>query len=76
MSLEKFTSLIADEFQEIDPSLITADADLEEIIPMSSLNVILIMAIVKVEYGIDLDVKELKTCTSIRDVYEKCIINK
>ncbi|MDB5228760.1 MAG: Acyl carrier protein [Bacteroidota bacterium] len=73
MSLEKFITRIQEEFQDVVKGTINPDTNYREIIPWNSMNALLLMALIQVEYNIELKVEDLNSDISFREMYQKFI---
>lgn len=75
MELLKFIENFAEQFDDTDPSEITADTEFHKLEEWSSLIGMSIIAMVKTHYGKTITGKEIRECDTVKDVYN-IIINK
>ena len=68
-SIEEFSSLIAGEFEGIDPASIHPDTDYRTIPGFSSMHMLILIALVDSEFNVTLTGSDLRESKTIRDVY-------
>lgn len=69
MELEEFISKFADQFDETDPSEITASTSFKDLDEWDSLIAFSVIAMVKVEYGKTLTGAEIRTCDTVENLF-------
>ena len=69
MELNDFIAAFADQFDETDPSEITATTVFHDLDEWSSLTGMAVIAFVKTEYGKNITGTELKACVTVEDVF-------
>jgi acyl carrier protein len=74
MELNEFVANFADQFDDTDPSEITAETKFHDLDEWSSLTGMSVIALAKTEYGKTITGTELKACVTVEDVYN--LINK
>ena len=74
MELNEFVAYFADQFDDTDPSEITAETKFHDLDEWSSLTGMSVIALAKTEYGKTITGTELKACVTVEDVYN--LINK
>lgn len=74
MELNEFVANFADQFDDTDPSEITAETKFHDLDEYSSLTGMSVIALAKTEYGKTITGTELKACVTVEDVYN--LINK
>lgn len=72
-TLEEFTLLFAEQFDETDPLTITQDTAYHELDEWSSLVGLSIIAMVDEEFDVPIKGDDIKNSTTIKDLYEKII---
>lgn len=75
VSIEEFTSQLATEFEDIDPTTITPSTNYREIKNWSSMYALIIIAFVDANYDVQLNADNLKNSQTIKDIYD-IIISK
>lgn len=75
VSIAEFTSQLASEFEDIDPSTITPETNYREIKNWSSMYALIIIAFVDANYDVQLNAENLKNSQTIKDIYD-IIISK
>jgi len=70
VSIEEFTSLLAAEFEDIDPQTITPATNYREIKNWSSMYALIIIAFVDANYDVQLNADNLKNSHTIKDIYD------
>ena len=71
MELNEFIQNFADQFDETDASVFTAETRFRDLEEWSSLIGLSIIAMVDVEYDVTLKGDDIKTSNTIQDIYEK-----
>lgn len=69
MELKDFIVRFADQFDDTDPSEITASTVFHDLDEWSSLTAMGVMALAKTEYGKQLTGAELRGCVTVEDVF-------
>ena len=69
MKLDEFISNFADQFDETDPSEITATTNYRELEEWSSLIALSVIAMVDDEYDVTLKGDDITGCTTIEDLF-------
>lgn len=69
MELNEFIEKFAEQFDDTDPSEITASTRFHELEEWSSIIGMCILALAKTEYGKSISGDELKKCVKVEDVY-------
>lgn len=69
MELKEFVEKFADQFEDTDPSEITAETNYRDLDEWSSLMGMVIIAFVKTEMGKTVTGDELKACQSVEALY-------
>ncbi len=70
VSIEEFTSQLAGEFEDIDPSTIAPHTNYREIKNWSSMYALIIIAFVDANYDVQLNAENLKNSQTIKDIYD------
>lgn len=70
MELNEFVEQFASQFDETDPSEITAITVFHNLEEWSSLIGMSLLAMAKVEYGTSITSAELKECVTVKDVFD------
>ena len=70
MEIEKFIKDFADIFDETDSSEITADTQFHYLDEWSSMSGMAVIAIVKSIYGKVITGEEIKSCETVKDLFE------
>ena len=74
MELNEFVANFANQFDDTDPSEITAETKFHDLDEWSSLTGMSVIALAKTEYGKTITGTELKACVTVEEVYN--LINK
>lgn len=69
MELNEFVANFADQFDDTDPSEITASTVFHDLDEWSSLTGMAVIAFVKTEYGKTITGKELRECVTVEDAF-------
>lgn len=70
MDLEKFVTDFAEQFDETDPSEIKADTEFQNLEEWGSLVALGVIAFVKTEYGKTITGKEIRSCKTVKDLFD------
>ena len=73
MSIEQFVNKLEAEFDELPAGSRQPDKEFREVIEWNSMNALLIMAFLKVEYEQDVNVEAIQDCRTFRDMYDRFI---
>ena len=76
MELNEFVEKFAEQFEETDKSLITADSDYKNLDEWSSLVALTIIAMVDEEYDVQLKGADIRDSVTIRDLFERVVAQK
>lgn len=69
MELKEFISAFADQFDDTDPSEITATTEFHELDEWSSLTGMSVIALAKTQYGKTITGKEIRECETVEDLF-------
>jgi acyl carrier protein len=69
MELKEFIANFADLFDDTDASEITSTTVFHDLDEWSSLTSMGVIALVKTEYGKEITGKEIKSCTTVEDLF-------
>lgn len=70
MELNDFVKKFADQFDDTDPEEIQADTEFQNLDEWGSLVALGIIAFVKTEYGKTVTGKEIRSCTTVKDLFD------
>ena len=70
MEIEKFITDFANKFDDIVFSEIKEDTIFQELEEWSSLTILSIIAMVKIEYGKELTAREIRSCQTVTDLFQ------
>lgn len=73
MTVEDFIQRIEEEFDDIPKGKLTADNPFRETVDWTSVNALLLMALISTEYDVNIEVEELKKCISLRELFNVVI---
>ena len=68
--IEEFVSRFAQEFIEVDTNDITKDTDFKSLEEWSSMQALIIIAMIDEEYNVTLNAEDIKQANTIRDLYD------
>lgn len=69
IQISDFIELLEREFPEINKGVLNEDTIIEQVIEMSSMNALILISLVKTEYGVSLHAKDLLQAKTIKDLY-------
>jgi len=70
LTVEMFISKIVEEFPDIEREKITADMKFRDHLEWDSINALILIAMVNVEYDVTINAEELINAQTIRDVFK------
>ncbi|HEX8517266.1 MAG TPA: acyl carrier protein [Bacteroidia bacterium] len=70
MSIEEFTEKLGSEFEEVEPGSLTPDTHYKKIKGWSSMHALIIIAFVDAQFNTILTGADLKSASTIRDLYQ------
>jgi acyl carrier protein len=69
MNIEEFTQKLEAEFEEVEPGTLTPDTNYKSIKGWSSMHALIIIAFVDAQFDSILNGSDLKSASTIRDLY-------
>ena len=69
MDINEFVKIFADQFDDTDPSEITAGTEFHELDEWSSLTGMSVIAMAKTVYGKTITGKEIRACETVEELY-------
>jgi len=70
MELNDFILHFAEQFEETDPKLITANCEFQELEEWSSMTLLSIIVFIKKKYNKTITAREIRTCVTVQDFFE------
>lgn len=70
MELNDFVAKFAEQFDDTDPSEIHADTEFQNLDEWGSLVALAVIAFVKTEYGKTVTGKEIRSCNTVKDLFD------
>ncbi len=70
MDLNDFVKNFAEQFDDTDPELINANTKFHNLEEWSSLTAMSVIALVKASYGKTITGAELRSCVTVKDVFD------
>jgi acyl carrier protein len=75
IDINTFIEQIEEEFDEdIKPGSLNPDSNLDDTLELTSVNALILISLVKVEYDVAIEADEFNKCNTVKDVYN--IVNK
>lgn len=71
MTIDEFLRLVEEEFDELEAGTLQADKDYREFMEWSSMNALLLMALIKAEFGVNITANELRNAETLQELYDK-----
>ncbi len=68
-SIDKFTTKLEAEFEELTPGTLTPDTEYRKLETWSSMHALVVIAFIDAEYDILLKPEEMRSTQTIRDLY-------
>lgn len=69
MEIKEFVAKFADQFDDVEPSEFSENTDFKNLGEWTSLTVLSIIAMIKVEYGATVSGLDINNCGTVADVY-------
>lgn len=69
MNIEDFIQRIEEEFEDVPKGTLSADIPFREVVEWTSVNALLLMALISTEYDVNIEVEELKRSNTLRELY-------
>jgi acyl carrier protein len=69
MKIEEFIKHVEDEFDDLKPGILTPTSRFREVFDWSSINALILIAMVKTEYDITLTAEDLIRSHTVQDLY-------
>ena len=76
MELNDFIKNFADQFEETDKSLITAETDFKNLDEWSSLIALSVIAMVDEEYDVQLKGADIRDSITVKDLFDRIAVQK
>ncbi len=70
MSLDDFVKRFADEFEDMEEGAISADTVFTELDGWNSLSTLGIIAMVKMEFNLNITADEIRACDTVKDLFD------
>ena len=69
MTIDGFIELIEEEFEDLPKGVLTADVPFRDVFQWTSMNALLLMALINTEFDVAIEAEDLKNSTTIRDIF-------
>lgn len=69
MELQEFVKNFEAQFDEVEPGTMTPETEFQNVEEWSSLNALLIIAMINANYNVTLNGEEIKAATTVADVF-------
>ena len=71
IKIEEFITLLEEEFDDdIKPGTLKPETRLDEEMELTSVNALILISMIKVEYDVTLNAKELNKCKTVNDLFK------
>lgn len=70
MTIEEFIKNIETEFEELEAGKLQPETHFREVFDWNSINALILIAMVKTEYGATINAEDIQKSKSINDLYE------
>jgi acyl carrier protein len=70
MKIEEFITSIEDQYDDLERGKIKPESKLREAFEWNSINALIIIALIKTEYDVDIDAEDLRKSITIQDLYD------
>jgi len=69
LNINDFIQRIEEEFEEIPKGQLTADVHFKTLVDWTSVNALLLMALISTEYDVEIQAEELRNCNTVGELY-------
>jgi len=73
LDIYKLISLIENELREIPKGTLKPDSDMTRAIEWSSLNVLMLLSLIQVEFNVNIGADRLSKCRTIEELYARIV---
>ena len=70
MTIEDFIKNIETEFEDLEPGKLKAETNFREVFDWNSINALILIAMVKTEYGAAINAEDIQKSKTINDLFE------
>lgn len=70
MKIEEFITNLEDQYDDVERGKIKPQSKLREAFEWNSINALIIIALIKTEYDVDIDADDLRKAQTIQDLYD------
>ena len=71
IKIDEFIALLEEEFDDdIKPGTLKPESKLDEEMEITSVNALILISMIKVEYDVTLNAKELNKCKTVKDLHK------
>jgi acyl carrier protein len=70
MKIEDFITSIEDQYDDVERGKIKPLSKIREAFEWNSINALIIIALIKTEYDVDIDADDLRNAITIQDLYD------
>ena len=70
MKIEEFITSIEDQYEDVERGKIKPQSKIREAFEWNSINALIIIALIKTEYDVDIDAEDLRNAVTIQDLYD------
>ncbi len=70
IDIDTFVSAFEEQFEEVEAGSLKPDTEYRELPDWSSMQALMIIVFLDTDYGVNISAEELKTATSIQDLYD------
>lgn len=70
MTIEEFIKNIETEFEDLEAGKLQPETHFREVFDWNSINALILIAMVKTEYGVTINAEDIQKSKSINDLYE------
>jgi acyl carrier protein len=70
MTVEEFIKNIETEFEDLEAGKLQPETHFREVFDWNSINALILIAMVKTEYGVTINAEDIQKSKSINDLYE------
>jgi acyl carrier protein len=70
MTIEDFIKNIETEFDDLTPGILKPETNFREVFDWNSINALILIAMVKTEYGAAINAEDIQKSKSINDLFE------
>ena len=70
MTVEEFIAKLEEEFDDMEPSILSPESNFREKFEWNSINALILIALVKTEYDVAINAEDIQASKTVRDLFD------